>query len=189
MKRTLSRAAAASLIAGALWVAIGITGAQTACAHDPRFACSPRSAGNPIVIRDPSKSWAFYGRLSPGAQDVYTIHVAQRTLVPVALLIERSDASNAARPSLRMYRRQRLVTAVLFQRATPFYEPFSGTQYLTTPTRVLALQPGTYQAIVTMHGGEASQRYVMALGSEERFSIGEIPYVLGAILCVRERGY
>lgn len=189
MKRALIRVALAGAIAVALWLVLGITGAQTACAHDPRFACSPRSPERPIPITDPTKSWAFYGRLSPAAQDVYTMHLAEQTRVPIALLMETSDESNPARPSLQLVRGPQLVASIPFHTATPFYEPFSGTHYLTTSPRTLDLPSGDYVATISMSGGDAPQRYVMAIGSQERFSFGEIPYVLGSILRIRARGY
>lgn len=178
------------LVAVGMWFVAGITSAQVACAHDPRFACSPRSADRAVQIPDPSKSWAYYGRLLAGASDTYRFTVEQQLRVPMSLLIEVPDASNPARPSIALTDERGKTVAVWdFTRSERFHEPFSGLDYLTTPQRNEVLAPGTYAATVTMHGGTLPQRYVFAIGEAEKFGVGEIPYVLGAVYRVKTRGY
>ncbi len=82
-----------------------------------------------------------------------------------------------------------IVARVTFTHAVTFYEPLSRETYLTTPDAMIALSPGTYRLTVTMPGARIPQRYTLALGNEERFSIGEIPYVIGAIARIRAQRY
>jgi hypothetical protein len=190
LKRAIFRSSAVVVLALAGWLGFGFFGAQRACAHDPRFACSPRGERHAIAIADPAKSWAYYGRLLPGQRDVYGLFVNDGLSVPVSVLIEKSDSSNAARPVLTIVDSRGKVVAVRDLRPpSEFFEPFSRVDYLTSEQAAIALQPGLYRAFVDMRGGSAAQRYVFAVGSDERFSVGEIPYVLGAVWRVRAQGY
>ena len=182
----------ALIVVGAivLWFGFGVISAQRACAHDPRFACSPRSAQNSVRVPDASKSWAYYGRLVPGQSDTYAFDVPQQLGVPMSLLIEATDVGNPARPQAIVRDAAGATVATLdIHQHEPMYEPFSGVNYLTTPERRFVLAPGAYTAIVTMEGGSQPQRYVFAIGEAEKFGIGEIPYVLGAVYRVKTRGY
>ena len=173
-----------------VWIAIGYASAQRACAHDPRFVCSPRDAANPVTIPDARKSWAFYGSLSPKQVDRFTFSLAQPAEVPWSLLVDVRDAANPARPSAVLYgAHSGSPNRATFDRATRFYEPFSREAYLQTPEQTLRLPAGSYSVVVTMRGGRHPQRYVMAIGRDERFSPLEIPYVLGAIGRIRALRY
>jgi hypothetical protein len=178
------------VLALAVWLGFGFFGAQRACAHDPRFACSPRDEQHTILISDPAKSWAYYGLLGNGQRDVYGIFVKNAMAVPVSVLIEKGDVGNAARPVLTISDMHDRVVATRDLRApTEFFEPFSRVEYLTSDQGDVSLVPGLYQAFVTMRGGSSPQRYVFAIGREERFGLGEIPYVLGAMRRVNAVGY
>ncbi len=192
MKRRLGIGVLVVIGAVGIWFAAGWSDAGRACAHDPRFACSPRPATHPIAISDPRKSWAYYGRLTPGQTDTYTVSTQSAVTVPWQLLIERKDEGNAARPYaiVRNQRGQQIATLDLQSGATQtFFEPFSGTNYLATIARQLTLAPGISTITIGMSNGSAPQRYVMALGKDERFGLEEIPYVFGAIHRVKTRGY
>ena len=181
---------AALALTATVWFAFGWLGAQTACAHDPRFSCSPRDAQHAVVIPDPQKSWAYYGRLARGQQDVYHVVLRDRLRVPLSILVEKADAVNPARPRVAVRDSStRAMATVLFDRVQAFYDPFSRISYLTTPDRELQLSPGTYSITVTMGRATLPQRYVLAVGSLERFTTGEIPYVIGAVHRIRARGY
>jgi len=172
------------------WFAFGWLSAQTACAHDPRFSCSPRDAQHAVVIPDPQKSWAYYGRLARGQRDVYRVVLRDRLTVPLSASIEKADAVNPGRPRVVVLDSSaRAVATVPFDRVQAFYEPFSRISYLTTPNRDLRLSPGTYSITVTMDRATVPQRYVLAVGSLERFTVGEIPYVIGGVHRIRARGY
>lgn len=159
-----------------------------ACAHDPRFACSPRTAADPVVIGDAGKSWAFYGRLDAAQRDHYSFVLSGAQQVPVGILIDTRDASNPARPELTLYdSSHRTIARIGLRPSVRFDEPFSRVSYLSSPPHTLSLQPGTYTAVVGMHGGAAPQRYVFAIGARERFGILEIPFVLGAIYRIHNR--
>lgn len=168
----------------------GMLSAGTACAHDPRFACSPRPASNPVRIADVSKSWAFYGRLDSQQRDYYTFAVASPVRVPIDLLVDGRDAANPGRPSLTLSDSSgRLLTVVDLRNAARFYEPFSRVSYLSSGARLVAIAPGRFSAVVSMSGAASPQRYVFAIGSDERFGIWEIPYVAGAIYRIHSRKF
>ena len=142
------------------------------------------------MIPDPQKSWAYYGRLAAGQRDVYHFVVRDSLTVPLNVSIEKADVANPGRPRVVVRDSSaRVVATVPFDRAQPFYEPFSRVSYLTTPDRQLHLSSGTYSIAVTMDRATLPQRYVLAVGTSERFTLGEIPYVLGAVHRIRARGY
>ncbi len=180
-----------ALALGAIvWFAFGLVDAQTACAHDPRFPCSPRDAQHPVLIPDPQKSWAYYGRLARRQRDVYHVVLRDTLLLPLSVSVEKADAGNPGRPRVIVSDSSaRVVATVPFDRVQAFYEPFSRISYLATPSLELRLSPGTYSINVTMDRATLPQRYVLAVGSLERFTVGEIPYVIGAVHRIRVRGY
>ena len=47
----------------------------------------------------------------------------------------------------------------------------------------------TSTVVVSMQGGSTPQRYVFAVGEEERFSLLEMPYLLGAAYRIHERKF
>lgn len=142
------------------------------------------------MIPDPQKSWAYYGRLARGQRDVYRVVLRNRLTVPLSISIEKADEVNPGRPHVVVRDSSaRAVATVPFDRVQAFYEPFSRISYLTTPSRELQLSSGTYSIAVTMDGATLPQRYVLAVGSLERFTLGEIPYVIGAVHRIRAREY
>lgn len=179
----------ASFAALLLWLFAAYSAAQRACAHDPRFVCSPRGAGHVVQIPDASKSWAYYGGLASTQSDTFGFALKRQTAIPWSLLIDKRDAGNPGRPAAALFDAAGRVIALLnFSHASIFYEPFSRETYLQTRVRHLDLPPGSYSVVVTM-SGIARQRYVMAIGDAERFSPLEIPYVAGAIARIRSRRY
>ena len=189
MKRYAARAGFIAGLFVLVYCAIGFFGAQTACAHDPRFICSPRD-GRAVEIPDPGKSWAYYGHLKAEQQDAFTFTVAAPLHVPWSLLIDARDSSDPARPyAIISDRSGREIAHLDFTHVAPFYEPFSRERYLQTNTLDLYLTPGTYTIAVSMRDGDRRQRYVMAIGDAERFTPAEIPYVLGAIYRIRARNF
>ena len=186
MKRALGLIAIVLVVV----VGIGALSAGRACAHDPRFACSPRAGDHPVVVSDPQKSWAFYGHLGAGEEDRYAIETPQAIAVPVQLLVDRRDAANPARPVAAIAGSSgRAIATIDLARAQTFYEPFSRVTYLESPNRLVAFPAGTSTITVTMRGGGAPQRYALAVGSEERFSVWEMPYLLGAIYRIHTRRF
>lgn len=169
---------------------VGVFSAGTACAHDPRFACSPRGAEHPITVPDPTKSWAYYGDLAPGETDRYVFTVIKPAEIPASLLLDARDAANPARPVAVLADRAGHVVKQLDLRApVQFDERFSRVHYLSSPTANLHLAPGDYTVDVTMRGGSEPQRYTLAIGADERFSLTEIPFVLGAIYRIHNRKF
>ena len=170
--------------------AAGVLSAGTACAHDPRFACSPRGTDRPIRIADPRKSWAFYGDLEPHETDHYRFRLQQPATIPANLLIDERDAANPARPVAVVANARGTTVATLDLRApVNFYEPFSRVHYLSSPVERLSLPAGSYTVDVSMRGGREPQRYAFAIGEEERFGLTEIPFVLGAIYRIHNRKF
>lgn len=172
-----------------LWVVAGYSSAQVACAHDPRFVCSPRSVAHPVAVPDAGKSWAYYGGLAEGQNDTFSLVLDRATTVPWNLLVDARDAGNSARPEATLYDvAGRTAARLTFSRVQTFYEPFSRESYVESETLKLHLLPGYYKIVVSMPGARR-QRYVMAIGEAERFSPFEIPYVLGAIARIRSLRY
>ncbi|MGC8485503.1 MAG: hypothetical protein ACP5O6_07725 [Candidatus Baltobacteraceae bacterium] len=189
-RRRILRAAGLALLLLLAWLGSGYIGAQRACAHDPRFACSPRDAAHAIHIADPTKSWAFYGRLAPGQHDRYRFHLRRAASIPWNLLVEQRDAGDPARPVATLTTASgKPIARATLARAQAFFEPFSGIQYLSSPPVTLHLAPGSYRIEIAMQGPGSAQRYVMAIGAQERFGLMEIPYVLGAIYRIKTRGW
>lgn len=185
----LGRIALVFGVALAIWVAIGCFSAQVACAHDPRFVCSPRAAEHAVAIPDAGKSWAYYGGLAPGQSDAFVLRVDRSIAVPWNLLVDVRDAGNPARPVGTLYGAAgHAIASVAFSGNRSFFEPFSRESYLESPSVTLRLTPGSYSLFVRMSSGPR-QRYVMAIGEAERFSPLEIPYVVGAIARIRALRY
>jgi hypothetical protein len=161
---------------------VGFFSAGRACAHDPRFACSPRGQDRPIHITQPEKSWAFYGHLSAAEVDHYTVDTLRSIVVPVQILIDERDAGNPARPVAKIKDAAgRSIGAIDLASGHPFFEPFSRVRYLESPDRLIRFSAGTSTITVSMRDGSASQRYVLGIGSAERFSASEIPYLRGSL--------
>jgi hypothetical protein len=186
----IRRVVAAIAVALTLIVGAGVFSAQTACAHDPRFACSPRTASHPIAVSDPAKSWAFYGRLAQGQEDHYFIQARGMTRVPISILLDVRDTGNAARPVASVYDGAgKIIERIALSNPTSFYEPFSRVQYLSSGERDITLEQGRSTVVITMHGGSEPQRYAFAIGRDERFSVLDLPYVAGAIYRIHTRKF
>ncbi|MEO6834378.1 MAG: hypothetical protein ABI231_00500 [Candidatus Tumulicola sp.] len=190
MRSSIGRVVSVASLAVLVWFAFGYLSARPACAHDPRFVCSPRGMDRPVVIPDPAKSWAYYGGLSRGQHDVFVFTVTRPLQVPWNLLVDRRDVSNPARPVAILSGSGGVRVARLgLIGGKTFYEPFSRLTYLESTDLTLHLPPGRYEIDVGMDGGDRRQRYVMAIGAAERFNVGEIPYVLRAIRRIRSQSY
>ena len=186
----IGRAVIGILLAVALVITVGVFSAGTACAHDPRFACSARSADHPIVVSDPQKSWAFYGRLAQGQEDHYAVLARTSARVPLSLLLDVRDAANPARPIASVYDNAgAVVKRITFSRPGTFYEPFSRVHYVTTGEREILFAPGRSTVVVAMRGGSQPQRYAFAIGRDERFGVLELPYMAGAIYRIHTRKF
>ena len=132
MKRALIFIAAAAIVVAT----VGFVSAGRACAHNPRFACSPRGQDGPIQILHPEKSWAFYGHLSAAQEDRYAVDIARSIDVPVQILIDQRDAGNPARPVAKITDPSgRLIDEIDLAQGHPFFEPFSRVTYLESPDR------------------------------------------------------
>lgn len=184
------RVVTAILVALALIVGAGALSARTACAHDPRFACSPREAAHPIVVTDPAKSWAFYGRLAQGEEDHYSIQARAKTRVSISILLDVRDAGNPARPVASVYDSAgRVADRIALSTPASFYEPFSRVDYLSSGERDIMLPQGRSTIVIAMRGGSEPQRYAFAIGRAERFSILDLPYVAGALYRIHARKF
>ena len=178
-----------ALLVVAVTVAVSIASAQVTCAHDPRFVCSPR-AGTPIIIADPSKSWAYYGHLEPQQTDVYRFTVSKSLDVPWNVLLDERDAATAGRPAATVaHSAAHVVAAADLRHPKTFFEPFSREHYLISPDQTMHLTPGRYEVRVSIPGATGEQRYTLAIGEAERFSPLEYGYLVGALLRIRMQHY
>lgn len=186
--KRVAEVAGVTVVALVVWSAFAYSSALRACAHDPRFVCSPRE-NDPVVIPDVTKSWAYYGSLAAGESDHFNFELAKSAGdIPWSLLVDVRDAGNPARP-VAVLNGTNAQERLAFDRVGRFYEPFSRETYLQTGERTLTLEAGRYRILVTMPRGIRRQRYVMAIGRAERFSPLELPYVLGALGRIRGLEY
>lgn len=188
MAKRLAGVAGITAIALVVWIALGYSDALRACAHDPRFVCSPRDT-HPVDIPDVTKSWAYYGSLAANERDRFDFVLEKSTRnISWSLLVDVRDADDPARPTaiLTGTKGQERLS---FDHVTRFYEPFSRETYLQTGERMLNLEAGHYRILVTMPTAARRQRYVMAIGNAERFSPLELPFVLGALDRIRRLQY
>ncbi len=142
-----------------------------------------------MLVPDAGKSWAYYGGLRRGQHDTFVFTLAQPLDVPWQLLVDRRDTANPARPQAVLSGERGPIARLDMHRNEGFYEPFSRLSYIETPDLTLHLRPGSYVVDVSMGSGDERQRYVMAIGSAERFGFGEVPYVFGAIGRIRGQRY
>ncbi|HVN68726.1 MAG TPA: hypothetical protein VMU38_03605 [Candidatus Binatia bacterium] len=188
--RALKRVLTLIAVACVAVVGAGALSAGRACAHDPRFACSPRDARHPILIADPEKSWAYYGRLGVGAEDHYEVEAAHALTVPVQVLVDQRDASDPLRPvAVVADRSGREISKLNLAGGRPFFEPFSRVTYVAGPEQNVEFPAGLSTITVTMRGSGAPQRYTLAIGADERFSVWELPYLLGAAYRIHARRF
>lgn len=137
-----------------------------ALAHDPSF---PEGDG-PFTVERPTVSQAIYLRLPVGGEHVFVVDPIPRT-VPLQLLVLDDDTGRAM--ELRATRRCGDEERALRVTDTPFYESFSRMQMRY---RVIdAVGPTEVPCTVTVR--ERSGRggpYTLAVGDEERFSVGAV---------------
>ena len=166
----------------------GVFSAGTACAHDPRFACSPRPASSPVAIGDVVKSWAFYGRLASPQRDYYDFSTAVPLRIPSIFSSINAMPPTPARPSL--------IVEGANQRENHAPRPEQPRHVRRAVfTRLVSEQERrTRSCPWPLHRGRldeaaAAQRYTFAIGRDERFGILEIPYVLGAVSRIHNRDF
>lgn len=142
---------------------------------------SRRAAGKIVgVLRS-----SFGGRGRP----LHRRHAAIRRRARTDL-IDKRDAGNPARPVAKINDASgRFIGEIDLARGRPFFEPFSRVTYLESPDRDIRFPAGTSRITVTMRDGSASQRYVLSIGSAERFSAAEIPYLVGALYRIHARKF
>lgn len=147
-----------------LGAALAVT--AVALAHDPSF---PEGDG-PFTVERPTVSQAIYLRLPTGGEHVFVVDPIPRT-VPLQLLVLDDDTGRAM--ELRASWRCGAEVRALRVTDTPFYESFSRMQMRY---RVIdAVGPTEAPCTVTVRelSGHAGP-YTLAVGDEERFSVGAI---------------
>jgi len=152
--------------------------AAGALAHQPRLVFDQEiSADDPVVIKNPEISQAYYGKLK-GAPDYYQIAVEKDFDLYVNILV---PAEETARPSFSISRGGEVFFLADGQQTDwePFFEKFAGDNYLQGAEFKLPVGAGEYE--VKVFSTDNYGRYALAVGQREKFGLGEIVKTLVAL--------
>lgn len=175
--------ARALLAAGVAAAALALLLAAPAAAHKPLFV----APGSPASVPDGTTSYAAYARLACPGDRIELRAPLRAGDVLLAELLVPADGPEGSRPAAAQ---PRLAVFDPAGRALPvtgvrsrFDEPFSALSYL----RLARLDgrarvTGVYRIVV--RGGEAG-RVVLAVGTEERFSVADLRGLPRALSRVR----
>jgi len=147
-------------------VLIGALIASASFAHDPSF---PAGEG-PFAVHRPTVSQAIYLRLPPAGEHVFVIDPIERQ-VPLQLLVLDDELGRSL--ELRATWTCAGEVRALRLADTPFYESFSR---MSMRYRVVdVVGPTAEPCTVTVRELEGrAGPYTLAIGQEERFSLGSI---------------
>ncbi len=155
-----------------------------ALAHQPFFEDKEFTADNPGHIKDPTISTAMYATLeTPTNVDYYTFNGSIGQSILLSITIPQISGQENFTPTMalmgpglppvdlpkRVIKPQDFGSLILPSpaNATPFFEPFSRTSYLTRQEQyVKLLTNGSYLVAVWDDNGKAG-RYVFVIGDRE----------------------
>ena len=152
-----------------------LLGVAQAGAHQPRIAYDTDSSeSNPIIVKDPEVSKAYYGNLR-GKPDYYQISSDASLTLYLNILI----------PEIKGYEKKDFFVQVTDQdnnqvllingseyEWNPFYEPYGGDNYIMGPDARAAVSEGTYR--IKVYSPENQGRYSLAIGEIESFPPAEM---------------
>ncbi|HWI53777.1 MAG TPA: hypothetical protein VNT01_16690 [Symbiobacteriaceae bacterium] len=161
-----------------------------ASAHSPVFLKSGRQA---VPVTDPEKSWAFYGRLQPGAEaDVIPVDAEAGQRLKLQVLVPKRQELRTFTPAFYVLgpgfpgawvppgspvapaRGEGALVADQPQAPSEFFEPFTQTRYWT-----YGELSGTFPAtgryrVVVYDPAKMGGPYVVALGDREDFGLKDL---------------
>jgi hypothetical protein len=157
-------------------------------AHQPRLEVGVNSSmTNPIVVKNPEISQAFYGSLT-GQPDYYQISSNKTFELFVNILVPQSPGISSDFVSAQITDSSGKTIALLNENNTdwtPMFEPFGGDYYLQGPTFDQNVSAGTYY--VKVFNKNNIGKYSLAVGGIESFPPGESLKALISIPMLKEQ--
>lgn len=137
-------------------------------AHIPEIVLEDRDfMKDPIIVKDPEISYAFYGKLQ-GSPQVYKIESDKPFRLYVSLLVPYIGQEETSDVEFHIWKDgEKIVMMHDYQNWTKWYEPYGGDWYLQGPTYEADVEPGIY--LVEVHSDTNSEDYSLATGKIERF--------------------
>lgn len=142
-------------------------------AHQPRLASDTSSISNPIVVKNPEVSQAFYGNLN-GSPAYYKIESNSSFRFYVNILVPDNPGSGEQLMSVEILDSSGKTIALLDAKNstwTPYFEEFGGDNYLKGPEFNQTKPAGTYYLKVFNDNNKG--KYSLAIGDIETFPPGE----------------
>jgi hypothetical protein len=144
-------------------------------AHQPRLVSGNQgSKSKPIIVEEPEVSKAYYGVLK-GEPSNYLVSLSTSISLYVQILVPDVAPDNSRRFSVEVRDASGKRVANLEGEASewqPFYERYSGDDYLMGPDFKGEVGPGDYTIRVFNKSNEG--KYVLVIGEKESFPLGEI---------------
>jgi hypothetical protein len=138
-------------------------------AHQPRLASDTSSISNPIVVKNPEVSQAFYGNLN-GSPAYYKIESNSSFRFYVNILVPDNPGSREQLMSVEILDSSGKTIALLDAKNstwTPYFEEFGGDNYLRGPEFNQTAPAGTYYVKVFNDNNQG--KYSLAIGDIETF--------------------
>ncbi|MCX6815773.1 MAG: hypothetical protein NT120_02895 [Candidatus Aenigmarchaeota archaeon] len=143
--------------------------ASAVFAHTP-IITQENSEGNPVIVENPEISKAYYGEMN-GTPDFYRIVANEPFDFYINILIPYDPVSYNREFSVLVMNNKRMSVTFLEESVLdwkPYFEEFSGVNYLQGPEAKKRLDPGNYTIRVYNKGNAG--KYVLAIGEKEDIS-------------------
>jgi len=176
--------------------------AEAVRAHIPLDTEGPATRAQPIMIEDHKISWAAYNRLEqPGDVNYYRFEAGAGEEIYVSMMVPHLERLKDYSPDYALIgpgleddmagldeaeirsrldieegegARVKRYTGPLGEEADTFFEHFTRTEYWRRQeSTITAPETGTY-FVAVFSGAEQTGKYVLAVGREERWGIGDI---------------
>ncbi len=146
-------------------------------AHIPEIVIEDRDyAEDPIIVKEPEISYAYYGKLQ-GSPQLYKIESDKQFHLYVSLLVPYVGQEEVSDVEFHIWKDdEKIVMMHEYQNWTKWYEEYGGDWYLQGPTYEADVEAGTY--IIEVHSDTNSEDYSLAIGKIERFGAKEILWTI-----------
>lgn len=144
-----------------------------AFAHQPRLDSDSSTIANPIVVKNPEISQAFYGQLN-GNPAYYKIQSSKQFQLYANILVPDIPGASSQLMSLQITDSSGKTIGLLDAKNstwTPYFEEFGGDYYLKGPEFNQTVPAGTYY--LKVFNGNNQGRYSLAIGDIESFPPAE----------------